>query len=198
MIWDGRGNDGDTVLSATDYSYEFTVTDDLGMTSSVSGVIKIDVLVIIDGDKLKIQVPSITFRGDAADFCLNGEIDSNGKKVTNGITKEQKESNEKVIKRIAEILKKFDDYHITVEGNSNPVTNLAAEATEDGYWGRALIPLSQERAEYVVSRLIKYGVPKSKLSAKGNGAQNIIADPKDDANKWKNRRVDFILTKPTK
>ncbi|MFC2430210.1 MAG: TetR family transcriptional regulator, partial [Anaeroglobus sp.] len=48
------------------YPYTFTVTDEVGLTSVVKGYVPIDVLVIRDGDKLKIAVPSIIFRKNAA------------------------------------------------------------------------------------------------------------------------------------
>ena len=197
IIWDGRGNNGELVTSAEDYPCVFEVTDTLGMTSRVEKVINVDVLVVRDGDKLKMQVPSIIFRSDAADFLLKGEKDASGKAVPTGITAEQKANNERVIKRIAEILKKFSDYNVTIEGHSNRTTTDPNEETQDNpaLWGRALTPLSRERAEYVKELLVKLGISKSRLNAAGKGGTEPVADTKNKSGNWKNRRVEFVLEK---
>lgn len=196
IIWDGRGSNGELVQSAEDYPYEFTVTDELGMTSKVEGKIQVDVLVVRDGDKLKMQVPSIIFRSDNADFNVQ-KLDANGKVIAAGITLEQAKNNERVINRIADILKKFSDYKVVVVGHANPSTNDPAEETTDNpaKWGPALGPLSLKRAEFVKNQLIKLGVSKSRLGAEGKGGTEPVAETKDKTVNWKNRRVEFILEK---
>lgn len=203
IIWDGLSNvqknskgRAERVQSAMDYPYTFTVTDSLGMTSVVEGLIAIDVLVIRDGDLLKMAVPSIIFRSDNADFNVQ-VLDASGKVVKSGITKEQADNNERVLKRIAEILNKFKDYKVTIQGHANRVTDNEAEETEDNMrlWGPALIPLSARRAEYVKQYLVGKGVSDSRLSTEGKGGTELVVDYKDKDNNWKNRRVEFILNK---
>lgn len=197
IIWDGLSNTqknarglAERVQSATDYPYSFTVTDTLGMTSTVTGVIQIDVLVIRDGDVLKMAVPSIIFRSDNADFKTKNE-------VKNGIDPEIAANNERVLKRIADILNKFPDYRVTVVGHANRVTDNEAEETEDNpmMWGPALIPLSGKRAEFVKDYLVKHGVKAERLTTEGKGGTELVVDYKDKDNNWKNRRVEFILEK---
>lgn len=197
IIWDGRGNNGELVQSAMDYPYEFTVSDDLGMTSTVTGVISIDVLVIRVGNVLKMQVPSIIFRSDNADFGLTGEKDANGRVIKNGISEEQKRNNERVLKRIAEILKKFGEYKVTVVGHANRLTDNSNEEIIDNprEWGPALIPLSEARAGYVKQYLVSAGISADRLSVQGKGGTEPVADTKERAVNWKNRRVEFILEK---
>ena len=197
IMWDGLSNiqkdssgKAERVQSAMDYPYTFTVTDTLGMTSTLKGVIPIDVLVIVDGPYLKMAVPSIIFRSDNADFKTTNEI-------KNGLKPEQAANNEKVLKRIAEILNKFKEYKVTVVGHANRVTDNEAEETEDNpkLWGPALIPLSGKRAEFVKDYLVKKGVSASRLSTEGKGGTELVVDYKDKDNNWKNRRVEFILEK---
>ena len=175
IIWDGRSNRGELVQGATDYDYTYKATDFLGNSSSISGKITTDVLVIRDGDMLRIQVPSITFRANHADFV--------------GIPTERQDTNNRVLRRIALILNKFRDYKITVEGHANPVLGTAAEETNE------LRPLSLARAQAVIEQLVSFGVTRSRLSPAGRGGTKTVANPQDQANNWKNRRVEFLLIK---
>ncbi len=179
VVWDGRGNNGELVQSAMDYPYVFTATDELGMTSRIEGVIAIDVLVIRDKvGNLKIAVPSIIFRKDHADF-------ETGK---DGITEAQKKNNERVLNRIADILNKFKNYKVIVEGHANNVTGTASEAEE-------LVPLSKQRADFVKKYLEKKGIDSSRLTTEGKGGKDPVVSHTDRDNWWKNRRVEFKLNK---
>jgi flagellar hook assembly protein FlgD/outer membrane protein OmpA-like peptidoglycan-associated protein len=185
LIWDGRSNTeggvsgGELVQSASDYPYTFKAADSLGNESSMDGVIGIDVLVIRDGDNLKIAVPSIQFRSNAADF--------------NGLPAAVVATNNRVLNRVAQILNKFRDYKVKVEGHANPTTlpgpAREREETEE------LLPLSEDRAEAVVNILVRNGVARSRLSSTGVGGGRTVAPWDDENNRWKNRRVEFILIK---
>lgn len=197
IVWDGLSNTqknakgyAERVQSAMDYPYTFTVSDNLGMTSVVKGVISVDVLVIRDGNVLKMAVPSIIFRSDNADFKTS-------KEVGRGLDPAIAANNERVLKRIAEILNKFKDYKVTIAGHANRLTDLEAEETEDNMrqWGPALIPLSAKRAEFVKDYLVKKGINANRLSTVGKGGTELVVDYKDKDNNWKNRRVEFILEK---
>lgn len=197
IVWDGLSNTqknakgyAERVQSAMDYPYTFTVSDNLGMTSVVKGVISVDVLVIRDGNVLKMAVPSIIFRSDNADFKTS-------KEVARGLDPAIAANNERVLKRIAEILNKFKDYKVTIAGHANRLTDLEAEETEDNMrqWGPALIPLSAKRAEFVKDYLVKKGINANRLSTVGKGGTELVVDYKDKDNNWKNRRVEFILEK---
>ena len=203
VVWDGRGNNGEIVMSAEDYPYKLTVTDELGMTSVYEGIIPVDVLVLFDGGRLKMQVPSIVFRGDAADFLLAGERDASGKVLErSSLTPEQKANNIRVLNRVAQILNKFGNYKVTVVGHANPMNQFNGreednpEENRDGPWGRGLKALSLERAQFVVRWLSGEGkISSARLRAEGKGGLETIADKNDLKNRWKNRRVEFILEK---
>jgi outer membrane protein OmpA-like peptidoglycan-associated protein len=174
-IWDGRSNRGELVQAATDYPVTFTAADTLGNTSTIKANIGVDVLVIRDGDRLRIQVPSIIFRENAADFdSLPGATVDN---------------NLRVLRRIAEILNKFRDYKVQIEGHANPVARTQAEETSE------LQPLSESRARAVVNMLAEFGVARTRLSAVGMGGTRPVVKFEDRDNWWKNRRVEFILIK---
>ena len=183
LVWDGRGNNGEIVQSAEDYPYVLEAYDELGMHSTFKGVINVDVLIIRDGDKLKMQIPSIIFRANAADFDYT--------KPNAKITEAQAANNQRILKRVAEILNKFKDYKVTVVGHANRITDKESEETEE------LIPLSTQRAEYVKNQLIALKVKngEKRLSSEGKGGTEPVADRKNSDVNWKNRRVEFILQK---
>ncbi len=183
ILWDGRSNKGELVEGATDYPYAMTVMDAWGNSSKVEGKVTVDVLVIRDGDRLKIKVPSIVFRSNFADF--------------KDLPQDKLDRNDQVLKRIAQILNRFRDYKIRVEGHANSIGKIygysAAQVNKEET--EELLPLSLARAEAVRDQLIKFGVDARRLSVRGLGSSEPVVDFKDADNRWKNRRVEFILIK---
>ncbi len=189
LTWNGRNERGELVQSATDYPYVFTVTDSLGQTAKFEGYIQVDVLVIRSGNKLKLQVPSIIFRSNNADFKSVAEVEAGpeGDKLNKGLDAATISNNQRVLSRVAEILQKFRDYSVTIEGNANNLTGSATEEAE-------VQQLSEERAKFVMEWLKRNGISSSRLSAVGNGSKNPATNNWDY--RWQNRRVEFILQKP--
>jgi len=178
IVWDGRSDKGELVQSATDYPYTYTASDVLGNSSKIEGKIGVDVLVIRDGDRLKIQIPSIVFRANFADFV--------------GLDKNVVDNNNRILRRIAQILNKFRDYKVLVEGHAN--TTQPAGAARDRE-ETELKRISEARAKAVVDILVKNGVARNRLSSTGVGGSSPIVSFEDRNNWWKNRRVEFILIK---
>lgn len=183
LVWDGRSQKGELVEAATDYPYRLTIIDSLGNSRVVDGIVSVDVLVIRDGDRLKIKVPSIVFRPDFADF--------------QDLPQETLDRNAEVLKRIALILNRFRDYKIRVEGHANSIAKMtgASQATVDREETRELLPLSENRAKLVMQKLIEYGVDPKRLTVRGLGSSEPVVAFTDAENRWKNRRVEFILIK---
>lgn len=183
LVWDGRSQKGELVEAATDYPYRLTIVDALGNQTVVNGSIAVDVLVIRDGDKLKIKVPSIVFRANFADF--------------KDLSQETVDRNAQVLKRIAEILNRFKEYKIRVEGHANSISKMTGQnqAAIDKEETSELLPLSKARAEAVMQKLIEFGVDARRLSVRGLGSSEPVVAFTDAENRWKNRRVEFILLK---
>ncbi|MCE5256318.1 MAG: OmpA family protein, partial [Spirochaetaceae bacterium] len=183
IVWNGKSSSGELVESATDYPFKFVAHDVLGNSTTVTGIIAVDVLVMRDGDRLKIRVPSIVFRANHADF--------------EGLPREITERNEKVIARIAQILNKFPDYRIRIEGHANNIGKMLgySQAKIQSEETKELIPLSMGRAELVRSLLAQHGVDARRLSVQGLGSSEPVVSFTDVENRWKNRRVEFILIK---
>lgn len=179
IIWDGRSMKGELVQSAEDYTYIFTVSDILGNRRTVEGEIPVDVLVVRDGDRFKIQISSITFKPDSAEYNDGGDL---------------KEKNEKILARIAEILKKYSSYKILIEGNAASTKYYNQKLAEKEEI-EELQPLSLQRAETVRGSLISLGIARGRLDVEGKGGTNPVVPHSDLENAWKNRRVEFILIK---
>jgi outer membrane protein OmpA-like peptidoglycan-associated protein/flagellar hook assembly protein FlgD len=175
LTWNGRGTGGDLVESAIDYPYTFNLTDTQGQSAEVKGFIAVDILVIKDGNRLIIRVPAINFRENRAEF-------------DKGLAPEVIEKNLRVLNRVAAALQRYPDYRVTVEGHANNVTGTEKEEVQDN-----LGPLSQSRAEAVREYLISQGVKADRLKAAGIGGKRPVVDRRDRDNRWKNRRVEFVL-----
>ncbi|MDA3948205.1 MAG: OmpA family protein [Spirochaeta sp.] len=174
VIWDGRSTDGDTVISAEDYPYRFTATDAVGNTSEVRGEIPIDILVIRDGDLLKIQISNINFEPNSPLL----ELDA---------TSPEGRKNSSVLNRLVEVFDKYQSYEIRVEGHAVNVTQTEREEREE------LQPLSLARAQSVREALIERGMDADRISTVGRGGTDPIVPHTDLDDRWKNRRVEFIL-----
>ncbi|MDR1363015.1 MAG: OmpA family protein [Spirochaetaceae bacterium] len=189
LVWDGRSKTGELVQSAMDYPYVFTVTDVEGQSSKASGAIRVDVLVIRDGDKLKMQVPAIIFRADHADFVSKAQDPQQG--LEQGVI----DNNMRVLRRIAQILNKFKDYTVVIEGHAHNVSGTEAEETSVAGGNIPLVPLSNDRAAFVKQQLARLGVGAGRMSTAGLGGRMPIANPSNRDDWWKDRRVEFILNK---
>jgi len=174
--WDGRADDGELVISAEDYPYRLEATDVLGHTGNVQGIVSVDVLVIRDGDMLRVRISAITFEPNSAALIIN-EMEEKGAK------------NNAVLKRLVEIFKKYKNYRILVEGHAVNVSGTEREDKEE------LIPLSLARAQTVKEALIKGGIKTQRIETAGRGGKNPIVPHTDLEQRWKNRRVEFILLK---
>ena len=179
IIWDGRSRQGELVQSAEDYPYELQVSDLLGHSTVSRGEIPVDILVIRDGENLKVMISNITFEPYKAALVTSGE---------KGV------KNRDVLNRLSEVLKKYGSYKIVVEGHavSEYYDNPARAAKEEK---EELQPLSLERAASVRNALSELGIQESRMDVIGRGGTSPIVPHSDLENRWKNRRVEFILIK---
>ncbi|MCM0080569.1 OmpA family protein [Geomonas sp. Red32] len=92
---------------------------------------------------------------------------------------------DKTMTAIAAIMADYPGFHVQVDGHTDNVGNPEANKK-----------LSQDRAEAVVNYLVtKKKIAADRLSAKGFGDSQPIADNKTKKGQAKNRRVDFTVTK---
>ena len=180
IIWNGKSSTGELVYAAMDYPLRLTLEDELGNISSFKERIPVDVLVVREGDILKIKIANIIFKRNSHELLADSP--------------EVIEQNKYILNRVSELLKKYSSYKITVEGHAvvtrwnDPAAAKVEEETE-------LKPLSEQRALTVLNYLSRLGVSSSRMDYKGMGGKNPIVPHSDIENRWKNRRVEFILWK---
>ncbi|MBB5219973.1 outer membrane protein OmpA-like peptidoglycan-associated protein [Treponema rectale] len=184
LRWDGKSDSGELVFSRNTYTVRLTVIPDerdrertqkevLVSTDIITTGILMEV--IIPNKKWKIIVNTIYFDADKATF--------------NKISEEQRQENIETLDSIARQIKTHGNVNVTVEGYANNVSNTERENINE------LIPLSRLRAQTIVGLLTDRGLDKNLLSYEGKGGANPIAKWEDRKNWWKNRRVEFIVTK---
>ena len=150
LSWNGKSKKGELVLSATDYPFTFSATNASGKTTSIQSFVEVDVFVIREGQNLRIQIPSIVFSSNAGNW--------------EGMDEKTIANNEWVLKRIAQILNKFSDYQVRVEGHANPTVAPRDTQGRQREQTQELQPMSEDRAKTIVDHLVKLGVNQSRLS----------------------------------
>ena len=178
--WDGKSASGELVQSASDYTLRVQSRDTVGNESRYELSIPVDILVIRDGDRLKISISSIYFKPNTPDYI--------------NVEPETARRNLATLDRLAEILKKYSDYRIRLEGHGVRIywdqpQRWPGEETE------VLVPLSRARAEAIRAALSSRGVKPERMSIEGFGGYRPVVPHGDLDNRWKNRRVEFILVK---
>ncbi|MGE5189376.1 MAG: OmpA family protein [Gemmatimonadota bacterium] len=114
------------------------------------------------GDKLYVALPSGIL------FDVNKDV----------VKPEAKTS----LAKAAEVLVKYPDTYITVEGHTD--STGSAQYNQD---------LSERRADRVRDVLVQYGVPPARLSVKGYGETDPIADNATEEGRQANRRVQLEI-----
>jgi outer membrane protein OmpA-like peptidoglycan-associated protein/flagellar hook assembly protein FlgD len=177
IVWDGRANDGELVQAAVDYTAEYTVVDEYGNSTTIEDAIPVDILVMPDGDRLRIMIQSIHFAGFSSDLF---ETDT-----------ETLEDNLQTIRRLAEILNKYDDRDIIIEGHAAHLLHEPEAQRREQQ--QVLLPLSRDRATEVMQALIILGVDRERMEVVGYGGSRPVVPHTNYDELWKNRRVEFLL-----
>ncbi|MBN1686749.1 MAG: gliding motility-associated C-terminal domain-containing protein [Spirochaetales bacterium] len=178
--WDGRSGSGELVQSASDYTVVFSAWDAVGNISATNGVLPVDILIFREGDQLRIVLSNIYFEPYTTNY-LN-------------VPQAEARENLATLDKLAEILKRYPTYKIHVEGHAvriywdDPVRGPVEEK-------EALLPLSLGRAEAIREALVERGVRRDRITVEGFGGTRPVVPHSDLENRWKNRRVEFILGK---
>jgi outer membrane protein OmpA-like peptidoglycan-associated protein len=86
-----------------------------------------------------------------------------------------------IVEQIYVLLNENADLKVSIEGHTDNTGTPAGNKT-----------LSENRAKSVMDALIVKGINKSRLSSKGFGQENPVADNRNEEGKAKNRRVEIV------
>jgi outer membrane protein OmpA-like peptidoglycan-associated protein len=102
------------------------------------------------------------------------------------------EQNRRLVDKVAAFIQKYEGYAIVVEGHTN---RAKFDMSFNDEQTKEMMPLARARAAAVREALIRKGFKPARITIQAYGALHPLADFKDDANNWKNRRVEILLTK---
>jgi outer membrane protein OmpA-like peptidoglycan-associated protein len=178
--WNGRSLKNELVQSASDYTLMIKAEDSVGNVLTVNDTIPVDILVLKDGNNLKISISSINFKPFTADYL--------------DLAPALQAKNIATLDRLAVNLQKYSSYKIQLEGHAvrilwNKPNQWLTEEND------TLLPLSSLRAESIRDALILRGIDGNRMSTVGRGGYDPQVPHSDLINRWKNRCVEFILIK---
>jgi flagellar motor protein MotB/flagellar hook assembly protein FlgD len=180
IIWDGRGINGDMVVSSEDYPVSVQIRDEFGNVGILKGNIPIDILVVETPQGYRIPNSRVWFKAYTPDY--------------EDVSPDLAAQNDDRLDQLAAKLKKFPDYKYRIVGHAvmihwdDPARGKIEQEEE-------LIPLSKARAEAIKQALIERGVDGSAITTEGVGASDQIVPDSDLANRWQNRRTAIFIEK---
>jgi flagellar hook assembly protein FlgD len=180
ITWDGKGQGGDLVESASEYPLVLKLRDEFGNTGTVKKTLATDILVLKSGDGYRLRVSSIVFKAFTANY--------------KSVLADRAARNLATLDLLAKKLAKFPDYKIKIEGHAVMI-NWDSKVKGEAEQREILIPLSKARADAIEAALVERGISADRLVTSGVGADDRIVPDSDYANRWKNRRVEFYLLK---
>jgi len=178
--WDGKNSGGDLAMSATDYTIDVKVRDVFGNVGEALATVGTDIFVEKTAEGYRISVWGIVFKPYTADY--------------KDVPADREKRNLETLDLLAKAFNKFPDYKIELAGHAVMI-NWAYPELGAAEQRVILIPLSEERAKAIAAALVERGVAADRLDTKGYGALYPIVPDSDLVNRWKNRRVEFLLLK---
>lgn len=180
LQWDGLSEQGELVETAREYPLTVTVTDTSGRSEEVTENIEVDILVMREGDRLRIRVSDILFAPNTPDLFLSDE--------------QQLSSNLDTLQRLARILNRYPDRDIIVEGHAAHI--FLEDPQQQREQEQVLIPLSRARATEVMQALMILGVDGNRMSIEAYGGSRPVVPHANRSELGRNRRVEFLLQRP--
>jgi flagellar hook assembly protein FlgD len=179
-VWDGKGISGEMVLSAEDYAVTVTVRDEYGNPGQIMGSVPVDILVERTATGYRILASRIFFKAFTADY--------------HDVPAYLEKQNIARLDALAGKLTKFPGYKIKVVGHAVAIFwDIPALGRVEQE--KTLIPLSQLRANAVMSALVERGLNVGMFTTEGVGAADQLVPDGKYAERWQNRRVAFFLEK---
>ena len=180
IVWDGKGINGDLVVSAEDYPVVVKLRDEFGNIGPIKSSIPIDLIIIKEANGYRIPNSRVYFKPFTADY--------------RDVAAELSRQNTLRLDQLAEKLKKFPGYKIKIVGHAVMIH------WDDAALGKieqetVLIPLSKARSAAIRQALVERGLDAAMIETDGVGAADPLVPDSDYANRWQNRRTAIFLVK---
>jgi hypothetical protein len=178
IAWDGKGLNGDLVVSAEDYPVIVRFRDEFGNVGVAQSTVPIDLLVTKVGNGYRIDNSRVYFQDFTADYV--------------NVPEDLAKQNVIRLDQLAEKLKKFPDYKIKIVGHAVMVH------WDDKDLGKieqdtVLVPLSLARADAIKQAVVDRGVNGAMITTEGAGASDPMVPDSEFSNRWRNRRTVIYL-----
>lgn len=180
VIWDGKGMNGEMVLSADTYPVIVRLRDEFGNVGTVASAIPVDIIVIKEDGGYRIENTQIYFQ----DFTANYE------NVPIAVSRQ----NIKRLDLLADKLKKFPEYKVLIVGHAVMI-NWEDEQKGQIEQQKVLLPLSKARALAIKKAIVTRGIDPDKITTDGVGAMEQLVPDSEYMLRWMNRRTVIYLVK---
>jgi flagellar hook assembly protein FlgD len=177
VVWKGERERVSRVPVSEQVILRVTVADAVGNETVFEQPVPLDLLVVRRDGKLYLLVPNVIFG------AYKHALDSRGAAMF--------QRNMASIERVKEIFDKYTAYDLMLEGHALNIYrgDAAREADEE----EILVPLTERRANTVRDALINEGMDPDRIDISWYGGTQPIVNVFDLNNRWKNRRVEFIM-----
>ncbi len=179
VIWKGEGARVSQVPIAEWVVLRVSVVDEVGNETIFEQSVPLELLVVRRDGKLYLLVPNVIFG------AYQHALDSRGD--------EMYQRNVASIQRVKQIFDKYPDYDLELEGHALNIYrgDVEREAAEE----EVLVPLTKRRAHTVRDALVENGMDSGRIETNSYGGSQPIVDVHDPEERWKNRRVEFVMVR---
>lgn len=181
ITWNSAESNGGASVSIDnpDFVLRLTVIDLGGNESFFEKEIPLDILLVIKDGKKYLSVPNIIFAAYKHTLASAGA--------------DQLKNNNSSLDKVFAIYEKYPAYDLVLEGHA---LNIYLEGPREDREENILLPLTARRASVVKDALVLRGISETKISTEAFGGQYPIVSVTDKTLRWKNRRVEFVMTDP--
>lgn len=181
ISWNSPSEENRKKFGDEEFTLEMEVSDGAGNTRTFTRKVNLDIFLVKKDGKYHIAVPNIIFG------AYEHDLDSRGT--------EFEKRNLDSISRVADIYDRYPSYRLLLEGHALNIYRTASETEEreEREEEKILLPLTERRAATVKEALVEEGMNGGNIETEAFGGKMPIAPVDDLDERWKNRRVEFIM-----
>ncbi|MFW6361474.1 MAG: gliding motility-associated C-terminal domain-containing protein [Spirochaetota bacterium] len=180
ITWNAGSQEDREKLDTEMFTLNLKVSDAGGNVRDYTQQVPLDVFLVKRNGKLHIAVPNIIFG------AYQHELDSR--------SEEMHQRNIESIERVINIYERYPENDLLLEGHALNIYR-GVDAEKEAEEEEILVPLTRRRATTVNDALVERGLDAEKIEIEYFGGRMPIVSVHDREERWKNRRVEFIMKK---